>query len=130
MNTSDQSPERGFILDRIDRMMARARSQGFLPSEIHMGAKEQAEMMGALDQAKPFIVFDHKGGEVQYRGAAVAFTQEPTQLRLESVMLGFDELVYYRGIAPDLWPEPTEKDHAAERPDGPAEAPRGSENDR
>lgn len=129
MNTSDQSPERGFILDRIDRMMARARSQGFLPSEIHMGKKEQVEMMAALDAAKPFIVFDHKGGEVQYRGAAVAFTQEPTQLRLESVMLGFDELIYYRSIAPDLWPEPTEIDHAAERPDGPAEAPRGSEND-
>lgn len=129
MNTSDQSPERGFILDRIDRMMARARSQGFLPSEIHMGRKEQVEMMAALDAAKPFIVFDHRGAEVQYRGAAVAFTQEPTQLRLESVMLGFDELIYYHSIAPDLWPEPTENDHAAERPDGPAEAPRGSEND-
>ena len=111
------------ILERIDRMMAAARIQGFLPSEIHMGKKEQVEMMAALDQAKPFIVFDHRGAEVQYRGAGVAFTQEPTQLRLESVMLSLEELVYYRGIAPDLWPEPPEKDHAAERPDGPAEAP-------
>lgn len=111
------------ILERIDRMMAAARIQGFLPSEIHMGKKEQVEMLAALDAAKPFIVFDHRGSEVQYRGAAVAFTQEPTQLRLESVMLSLEELVYYRGIAPDLWPEPPERDDAAERTDGPAEAP-------
>lgn len=80
------------ILERIDRMMAAARIQGFLPSEIHMGKKEQVEIMAELDAAKPFIVFDHRGAEVQYRGAAVAFTQEPTQLRLESVMLSLEEV--------------------------------------
>lgn len=123
------TPERGFILERIDRMMARARSQAFRPDRLYLGKKEQDELLAAFEKAKPFVAFDHGGREVHYRGAAVAFTEEPTQLRLESVMLGFDELIYYHSIAPDLWPEPTENDHAAERPDGPAEAPRGSEND-
>ena len=100
--------ERVFILERIDRMMARARSQAFRPARIYLGRKEQAEMMGALDKAKPFVAFDHGGREVHYRGAAVAFTDEPTQLRLESTMLALEELVYAHQQDPAIWPDPKE----------------------
>lgn len=94
------------ILERIDRMMAMARIKGFLPTALFLGQKEQAEMMGELDAARPHVVFDPRGREVTYRGAAVAFTQEATQLRLESVMLNLEELLELREARPDLWPEP------------------------
>ena len=100
--------ERVFILERIDRMMARARSQAFRPDRLYVGKKEQAEILAAFEKAKPFVVFDHGGREVHYRGAAVAFTDEPTQLRLESTMLGLEELVYAHQQDPAMWPDPKE----------------------
>ena len=48
------------------------------------------------------------GREVHYRGAAVAFTDEPTQLRLESTMLALEELVYAHQQDPAMWPDPKE----------------------
>lgn len=100
--------ERLFILERIDRMMARARSQAFRPDCLYLGKKEQDELLAAFEKAKPFVAFDHGGREVHYRGAAVAFTEEPTQLRLESTMLALEELVYAHQQDPAIWPDPKE----------------------
>ena len=100
--------ERLFILERIDRMMARARSQAFRPDRLYLGKKEQDELLAAFEKAKPFVAFDHGGREVHYRGAAVAFTDEPTQLRLESTMLALEELVYAHQQDPAMWPDPME----------------------
>lgn len=100
--------ERLFILERIDRMMARARSQAFRPDRLYLGKKEQDELLAAFEKAKPFVAFDHGGREVHYRGAAVAFTEEPTQLRLESTMLALEELVYAHQQDPAIWPDPKE----------------------
>lgn len=94
------------ILERIDRMMASARIQGFRPSKLLVGKAEQIEMIAAFKQAQPYIVFDRRGREVTYRGAAVGFTEEPTQLRLESIMLNFEELLELRATDPEAWPEP------------------------
>lgn len=102
------SPERGFIFDRIDRMMARARSQGYRPDRLFVGQREQLEVIAAFKQAQPHIVFDPGGREVTYRGAAVGFTQEPNQLRLESTMLALEELVYAHMQDPAMWPDPKE----------------------
>ena len=102
MNTSKP------IMDRIDRMMARARSQAFRPARLYLGKKEQDELLAAFEKAKPFVAFDHGGREVHYRGAAVAFTDEPTQLRLESTMLALEELVYAHQQDPAMWPDPKE----------------------